>query len=244
MSKIPQSVLTAVDFGDASARALAMSGFIARTCGASLRLLHAETVEAPAYFTSEQLLALEQQRRATRVQAEEFLFRFGQQHTTTPFSIVVDDRRPVDAILHASESADLVAMGTHGRRWPARWWLGSVAERVLRDTTRPLLIVRADMTLPVESLFAHALVHAAAPLIGAGTLKYARDLGACFHGEVADGRHDLIEPALERTCATILIVATPHPRTAEWLSNYGEPLVRDCTLPILFVPEFSHAAPS
>ena len=29
----------------------------------------------------------------------------------------------------------------------------------------------------------------------------------------------------------------PEPRTAEWTSNYGQPLVQWCTVPILFVPE-------
>jgi nucleotide-binding universal stress UspA family protein len=28
---------------------------------------------------------------------------------------------------------DLVVMGTHGRRGPSLWWLGSVAKRVLLD---------------------------------------------------------------------------------------------------------------
>ncbi len=39
---------------------------------------------------------------------------------------------------------DLIAMSTHGRTGLARWALGSVADRVLRAGTKPLLLVRAS----------------------------------------------------------------------------------------------------
>ncbi|MBR8302797.1 universal stress protein [Burkholderia dolosa] len=40
--------------------------------------------------------------------------------------------------------ADLIVMGTHGRRGIAGWALGSVAERVARITKTPLLLVNAN----------------------------------------------------------------------------------------------------
>ena len=40
--------------------------------------------------------------------------------------------------------ADLIVMGTHGRRGFNRLLMGSDAERVLRDTPVPILLVRAD----------------------------------------------------------------------------------------------------
>jgi nucleotide-binding universal stress UspA family protein len=36
---------------------------------------------------------------------------------------------------------DLIAMATHGRDWLQRWVMGSVTERVLRDSKLPLLVV-------------------------------------------------------------------------------------------------------
>jgi nucleotide-binding universal stress UspA family protein len=41
--------------------------------------------------------------------------------------------------------ADLIVMGTHGRRGWRRLLLGSVAEALLRTTTRPVLLVRAAL---------------------------------------------------------------------------------------------------
>ncbi len=239
-----QSILVAVDFGEASARAVAIAGAIAsRASGASLRLLHAESIEAPAYFTSDQIDALERQRHAVASQAEQFLTRFGRQHTTAPFAASVDRRPPVEAILAAAASADLVVMGTHGRSGPKRWWLGSVSERVLRDIRTPLLIVRAEEAhhpaTPPDHLFDRTLVHAAPPIHGDVALAFARELTASFGGTVTDERHGLVEPALERCRATLLAASVPDPRTAAWTSNYGEPLVRFCTVPILFVPEIS-----
>jgi nucleotide-binding universal stress UspA family protein len=245
MPIVPLSVLTAVDFGDASGRAVEVAGLIADRCGAAtLRLLHAETTDAPVYFTHDQIEALERQRQAMRAQAEHFLAQFGRKHTRHPLTAVVAEAAPSDAILHEAMTSDLVAMGTHGRHGPKRWWLGSVAEHVLREVRQPLLIVRADLPAPVESLFSRVLVHAAAPLAGASTLEYARQLTACFGGDVIDGRNQPIEPALAAERATLLIVAAPLPRTSAWLADYGEPLVRFSTVPILFVPETSQGASS
>lgn len=44
--------------------------------------------------------------------------------------------------LSTNRGMDLIALGTHGRSGWARWSLGSVAERVLRSTEVPLLLVR------------------------------------------------------------------------------------------------------
>jgi nucleotide-binding universal stress UspA family protein len=47
-------------------------------------------------------------------------------------------------IVEAAEQwpADLIVMGTHGRRGLSRWALGSDAESVLRSATMPVLLVR------------------------------------------------------------------------------------------------------
>lgn len=49
---------------------------------------------------------------------------------------------PAGEILAAATGHDLVCLATHGRSGVARWWFGSVAERVLRACERPLVVVR------------------------------------------------------------------------------------------------------
>ena len=43
----------------------------------------------------------------------------------------------------AAEKQTLIAMATHGRSGLDRWLLGSVAEKVLRGASNPMLVVRA-----------------------------------------------------------------------------------------------------
>jgi nucleotide-binding universal stress UspA family protein len=52
---------------------------------------------------------------------------------------------PAEVIVRwaASEKADLIVMGTHGRRGLKRLLMGSVAEHVIRTASQPVLIVRA-----------------------------------------------------------------------------------------------------
>jgi nucleotide-binding universal stress UspA family protein len=51
---------------------------------------------------------------------------------------------PADVILETAEKEemDLIAMTTHGRSGPSRWLFGSVAAKVLRGASTPLLVVR------------------------------------------------------------------------------------------------------
>ncbi len=51
---------------------------------------------------------------------------------------------PSNVILNyvKDNGVDLVVMSTHGRSGPAKWTLGSVADRVLRQSLAPVMIVR------------------------------------------------------------------------------------------------------
>jgi nucleotide-binding universal stress UspA family protein len=238
MTRLPRSVLVAVDFGDASAHAIAVAGTIAERCAVqTLTLVHAEPTEAPVYFTPGQIAGLERQRRALEAQARQYLTRFGRQHTSAPFSSSIVDGPPADAILDESSGADLVVMGTHGRQGPKRWWLGSVAERVLRSITRPLLIVRGELNHPAATLFDRVVVHAGDPGSGGAALDYARALTAHFGGETLDLRQTPIEHAVAQTQATAVVIAAPEPRTGKWMSHYAEALIRSCSVPVLFIPQ-------
>ena len=59
--------------------------------------------------------------------------------------LAVRHGRPAEEILAfvGDVGADLIAMSTHGRSGISRWVFGSVADRVLRGATCPVLLVRA-----------------------------------------------------------------------------------------------------
>ena len=43
----------------------------------------------------------------------------------------------------ARNDVDLIAMSTHGRSGLGRWALGSVAEKIVRRSVKPILLMRA-----------------------------------------------------------------------------------------------------
>ena len=57
----------------------------------------------------------------------------------------VIDGSPADAILALAQEkgSDLIVVGTHGRRGLRRWFLGSVAEAIMRRSTVPVVVVRS-----------------------------------------------------------------------------------------------------
>lgn len=61
-------------------------------------------------------------------------------------SVVLRVGSVADVILRTAEElqADVIAMSTHGRTGPARWLLGSVAERVVRSSKVPVMLIRAE----------------------------------------------------------------------------------------------------
>ncbi len=58
---------------------------------------------------------------------------------------VVVTGHPAESIINYAQenNIDLIAMSTHGRSGISRWLVGSVADKVLHTTDRPVLLVRA-----------------------------------------------------------------------------------------------------
>lgn len=59
-------------------------------------------------------------------------------------TVLAERKSPDEAILEEEKNADLVVIGTHGRRGFNRFMFGSVAEAVIRRTSTPCLIVRSE----------------------------------------------------------------------------------------------------
>jgi nucleotide-binding universal stress UspA family protein len=57
---------------------------------------------------------------------------------------------PAEAIASYAELnvADIIVMSTHGRSGPSRWAYGSVADKVLRSSCVPVLLIRAPGCVP------------------------------------------------------------------------------------------------
>jgi nucleotide-binding universal stress UspA family protein len=83
-----------------------------------------------------------------KTEASDYLKKAGEQLTGlgAMLNVRVATGNAADEILKASEEihADLIAMSTHGRSGISRLALGSVTEKVLRGSNRPVMVVRSS----------------------------------------------------------------------------------------------------
>jgi len=82
--------------------------------------------------------------------------------------------RPADELLDAAVGVDLVLIATHGRSGIARWWLGSVADEVVREAKCPVLVIGPNV--PEASLSAFAVKRVLVPLDGSEQAEAALPL--------------------------------------------------------------------
>jgi nucleotide-binding universal stress UspA family protein len=77
--------------------------------------------------------------------SKEYLERIAERFAGSRVKRSVGQGIAAEAIIEkaTADNSTLIAMTTHGRSGLNRWLLGSVAEKVLRATTNPLLLVRA-----------------------------------------------------------------------------------------------------
>ncbi len=230
----PRSILAAVDFGPASARALAVAAALADRHTVPLVALHAETVDVPPYFTHDQLAEVERQRASLRAEARRYLENHVRTHAPGATSVLTEGLA-VESVLAAAAHHDLVIMGTHGRRGPSRWWLGSVAERVVRDAPVPVLVVRESEAADPLGLFTR-IVAVSGPAFGGEAFRYAQGLADAFGGSVDQEPVASIDRLTCSPMATMMVVTVGKHHGQAWFGDTAERLVRNCPLPMLFVP--------
>ena len=135
-------LLVATDFSVAAETALDFALPLAATLGAKVYLLHAYQLPPQSVFVTTAQIALGVTALAEKELADCVAKRKESSVQIVPMLKQADAR---EAILEAAEevSADLVIMGTHGRRGIARALIGSVAEAVVRASPVPVLTVHA-----------------------------------------------------------------------------------------------------
>jgi Universal stress protein UspA and related nucleotide-binding proteins len=140
-------VLVPVDFSDASESAIRHAKEIALTYGAEIDLLHVveEPFYPPAYglggagFPTDEVVASVEEELADLARSE-----IGYEH------VMIEARtgNPSHEILDYvdEKGVDLTVIATHGRTGLDRMLMGSVAERVLRQSPTPVFVVKPNRT--------------------------------------------------------------------------------------------------
>ncbi len=139
----PKTILVAVDFSDSSEAALEYAVGLAKPLGARVVVVHC--YELPVYgFPDGALVASVEV--ATRIMngAQAGLEGMVKRYTDeVRIETVLRQGVAWEEVKAVAEEtgADLVVIGTHGRRGIARALLGSVAEKILRTSTVPVLTI-------------------------------------------------------------------------------------------------------
>ena len=145
-----QRILVPFDGSPTSTRGLDEAIALARLTGARLRLLHlvddlvyASGFETGAVYLSDVLPVMRQAGRTILANGRDRAQRAGLEVDTELVEGMGPRLAEVVAEQAATWGADLIVIGTHGRRGVGRMLLGSDAEQVLRSAPVPVLLVRA-----------------------------------------------------------------------------------------------------
>ena len=124
-----ERILVPLDGSELAETVLPYAEHLATRSGAELRLLSVTETEAGRTEANTYLTALREQMAGRAVEA----------------SVSIAPGEAAATILAEADAwrVDLIAMSTHGRSGVLRWVFGSVADKVMHATTRPLLLVRA-----------------------------------------------------------------------------------------------------
>jgi nucleotide-binding universal stress UspA family protein len=142
MIQPPHHILVATDFGEPAEHALEYALMLAKAVGAKVTVFHAFYVPPITSGTALYVpMPIADWFRDAEKTLNAVVERARKQWKAVEALIV--DGEPRTAIVAAidAQKADLLIIGTHGRRGLARVFLGSVAERLVRTASVPVLTV-------------------------------------------------------------------------------------------------------
>lgn len=149
-----KKILVAIDY-NSTAKIVADSGFeLAKSMNAQLILLH--VVADYTYYSSldySPILGFDSFSNLGAIQsntvmelenaAKDYLEKIKDQLGDTSIQTMIKEGDTGDAILEAAKESgvDVIVMGTHGRRGLDKILMGSVAQKVLRNSNIPMFII-------------------------------------------------------------------------------------------------------
>jgi nucleotide-binding universal stress UspA family protein len=149
-------IVVPLDGSDVAEYALPAAIEMARTLAASMHLVR--VVDAPENnlaFGVESTIggpSVALQQETERKLATEYLAETAVEVGREGFAVttaILDGQAPSELVA-AMQPGDLYVMSSHGRSGIARWYLGSVAEQVVRQASVPVMILRGETTHSVR----------------------------------------------------------------------------------------------
>lgn len=231
------AILVPLDGSKLAERALSLAIPLAEQHGATLVLAHAHEPTLPLIVGGGAPVrdaALDETHRKDAMTYLERLAKRTAKLTTAPVRSVFRDGKVVATLsaLIRDERAGLVVMSTHGRGGFQRFWLGSIADSLVRQTPVPVLLVRGTRP-PAKRL--------------AGAPPFVRVLVPVDGSERSERAIDAAKRLLGRGPARVTLLHVVHPMSAlaghqlkrapedEVVATYLEPLSRRVASPAVEV---------
>lgn len=140
---LPKTILVATDFSECAEQALDYAVALADKLGAKIHLLN--VIGIPAMGIPEVGIAVTNTLIESTVQTHSArLDKLASRRTSGSIETVLRTGDARDLIIDVAREtgADLIVMGTHGRRGVRRALIGSIAESVVRTAPCPVLTIR------------------------------------------------------------------------------------------------------
>lgn len=151
LDAVPKKILVPTDFSHCSDQALRYAHRLATALGGELAMLHVTELTAGL----EPQMTIRPDDLRSEVTVEQFAVETAKRRMLDQIGRILGSvavqcetrlGKPAATIAEAAETlgADMIIMGTHGRTGLEHFLLGSVAERVVRTSSVPVLTVRFD----------------------------------------------------------------------------------------------------
>ena len=245
-------ILVPTDMSEFATLALDYALLFRRKFDSQISLLYAEefefllTAEYPVSYYFDNTAA-------ARSHAHELLRNYARRHIAdmTGVRTLVLDSSPARAIVETADDAnvDLIIMGTHGRHGIRGTLLGSVTERVLRETGRPLLTVMPKQFRGRDVAIRKILCPVNYSPISDYALEYAQSIADVFGAELsvmnvpAGDAADGVLKMADASEIDLIVIGAQHTRfsDATVIGTTTERITRFAKQPVLTVMRHAEA---
>lgn len=147
----PKKILVPTDFSEYSDKALAQAVDIARKYNAKIYLLHVidqGVQQCVVDYCLEDEVVKQIEKESFNTAQEKLKKELSKLSGIKGLDVEYDVKQgvPYDVIIkeQKQKEIDLIVIASHGKTGLMKYFMGSVAERVLRDAKSPVLLVRAS----------------------------------------------------------------------------------------------------
>lgn len=181
-----RSILVPLDGSTFGEHALPVARGIAHQTGANLRLVYVYVPFSQMYLEDKAVLeAVTQIKEHQRAYLDEMAKRLAADSEISVTATMLDGKpgQVAETLIDyvVATQIDLIVLTTHGYGTLARFWLGSIADKLIRQAPKPILLVRSKEEAPLyfsrEQVFQHILIPLDGSTLAEQILEHAVALG-------------------------------------------------------------------